>query len=106
MKHARIDGMRIFLRHISMIRTALESYQLAELKYAISAVRGIRKKLTAFERANLNENFSHSKSVFPCKARLPQHEVRDNLQEGEQESHSKGGLLFRENRAKAQRIII
>ena len=67
-----------------------------------------KRKLTAFDRANLNENFPLSKSVheLPCAADLPQLEVRDNLQKGESKAFSKGRLIFRENRAKTQRIII
>ena len=85
-----------FLYRSSTIRTALESCRLAELKHAISAAWDVRKKkLTAFERANLNEKFSCSKSVLPCEARLPQLEVQDNLQKGERKAYLKGGLLFR-----------
>ena len=64
MKHARIDGMTIFLRCSSMTCMALESYQLAKLKYAISAVRDVRKKqLRTFQRENLNEDCPCSESV-------------------------------------------
>ena len=78
---------------------ALESSQLAELKYAISAVWDVRKK--TFDKSILNEIFPRSKSVLPCEARLPQLEVQDNLQKGEPKAYSKGGLLFRENRTTA-----
>ena len=105
MKHTRIDRTTFFLRRCYTTHMALESSRLAELKYAISAVWDIRKKLRLSIAQNLNEISPRSKSVLPCEARLPQLEVWDNLKQ-EQKAYSKGGLLFRENWAKAQRIII
>ena len=91
-----IDRTRFFLRRSYITCIALESSRLAELKYAISAAWGVREKLTAFGRLDLNEIFPSSKSVLLCKARLPQLEVQDNLQKGEPKACSKGGLFFRE----------
>ena len=67
---------------------------------------GRKKKLTAFDKANLNEIFPPSKSVLPCEVRLPQLEVRENLKKGEPKAYSKVGHFFKENRVKAERIII
>ena len=74
-----------------MTRMVLERSRLAMLKYATSAAWDVRKKLTAFDRANLNEIF------LAWRAGLPQLEVQDNPQKGEPKAYSKGRLLFREN---------
>ena len=64
-KQSRIVGKTIFLRRSYTTPMALESSRLAELKYAISAAWDVKKKLTAFDRAHLNETFPRSKSVLP-----------------------------------------
>ena len=63
-KQLHIVGTTIFLRRSYSTPMALESPRLAELKYAISAAWDVRK-ITAFERAHLNETFPRSKSVLP-----------------------------------------
>ena len=63
-KQSRIVGTTLFLRRSYTTPMALESSQLAELKYAISAAWDL-KKITAFDRAQLNETFPRSKSVLP-----------------------------------------
>ena len=61
-KHGRTDGPTLFLRRCSTTLTPLESAQLVELKYAISAGWDVRKN-TAFDRANLDENVPRSPKV-------------------------------------------
>ena len=63
-KQSRIVGTTIFLQRSYTTPMALESSRLAELKYAISAAWNV-KKITAFDRAHLNETFPRSKSVLP-----------------------------------------
>ena len=63
-KQSRIVGTTIFLRRSYTTPMALENSRLAELKYAISAAWDV-KKITAFDRAHLNETFPRSKSVLP-----------------------------------------
>ena len=41
---ARLEGLTIFLNRSSTCRMSMESYQLAELKYAISAGQDVRLK--------------------------------------------------------------
>ena len=63
-KQSRTVGTTIFLRRSYTTPMALESSRLAELKYAISEAWYV-KKITAVNRAHLNETFPRLKSVLP-----------------------------------------
>ena len=92
-KHAHIDGTTIFHRHSFTICAALESCQLAVLKYSISATRNVKK-------LQLSKGQIWTKKVLPKEriaVRSTSTKVWDNFQKRERKAYSKGGLLFTEN---------